>query len=222
MFTICSLAFAAERPSPSPTADPDVTIALFPVNKCKLLSLVRHAQGFHNQAKANAERFGPVSTHSSSQCHPRPSAAAHSATAPLAAIFSLPLSPAASLPLRLAAPVSRCLCLGASHASLLFSRYLCLGASHALLIFSRYLCLAAFHVSLPLSLALTHCLLNVRDETHDPPHAVLYENTTGKLYWDAELTKKGRKQVHLLNLISNLSLLCSLSTLLSLSTLCCL
>jgi len=88
MITICSLASAAERPSPPLAANPKAPIALFPVNKCKLLSLVRHAQGFHNEAKANA----------------------------------------------------------------------------------------------------------TRDNTHDPPHAVLFENTTGKLYWDADLTKKGRKQ----------------------------
>ena len=83
-------------------------------------------------------------------------------------------------------PVSRCLSCLAAIFSLPLSRCLSCLADIFSLPLSRCLsCLAAFHVSLPLSLALTHCLLNVRDKTHDPPHAVLFENTIGKLYWDA-------------------------------------
>lgn len=33
-----------------------------------------------------------------------------------------------------------------------------------------------------------------RDGTHEPPHAVLFENVTGKTYWDAQLTSNGKRQ----------------------------
>merc|ERR1712166_243155 len=33
-----------------------------------------------------------------------------------------------------------------------------------------------------------------RDKTHHPPYAVLFENTTGRQYWDANLTAAGEVQ----------------------------
>ena len=33
-----------------------------------------------------------------------------------------------------------------------------------------------------------------RDRTHSPPYAVLFENVTGRTYWDAALTPQGRSQ----------------------------
>eukprot|EP00658_Telonema_sp_P-2_P056402 TRINITY_DN44859_c0_g1_i1.p1 TRINITY_DN44859_c0_g1~~TRINITY_DN44859_c0_g1_i1.p1 ORF type:complete len:279 (-),score=72.35 TRINITY_DN44859_c0_g1_i1:367-1203(-) len=81
---ITAILIAMSTAQPNPPA----TLTVYPVSRCKMLYLVRHAEGYHNQAKAQAEREG----------------------------------------------------------------------------------------------------------THTPPAAVLWENTTGRKYWDAKLTPEGEKQ----------------------------